>query len=191
MFANSRRAEQLSLHSQQSIVVTVEDSVLRTEMADLESQEEDASKSILFFKSMSWLGQIRSHRRDETWCASLLQTFFSSSMDDAHGGIQIPVIVEKPFATCGCKKFQLDPLGDHLNTCATHSGVKKLTKRHTTGWLIKLLTFFARHIRLKHNRWLKAEVNIVMTSAHGISIERGGPGAIGAGSPNCQRQSWE
>jgi hypothetical protein len=28
-------------------------------------------------------------------------------------------------------------------------------KRHTTGWLIKLLTFFARHIRLKHSRWLK------------------------------------
>ena len=71
MFAGSRRAEQLSLHSQQRIVATVEDSVLRTEMADLESQEEDAPKRILFFKPMSWLGQIRSHRRDETWSASL------------------------------------------------------------------------------------------------------------------------
>ena len=70
MFAGSRRAEQLSLHSQQRIVPTVEDSVLRTEMTDLESQEEDAPKCILFFKPMSWLGQIRSHRRDETWSAS-------------------------------------------------------------------------------------------------------------------------
>jgi hypothetical protein len=67
MFVDSRRAEQLSLHSQQCIVVTVEDSVLRTEMTGLESQEEDAPKRILFFKTMSWLGQIRSHRRDETW----------------------------------------------------------------------------------------------------------------------------
>ena len=50
MFAGSRRAEQLSLHSQQRIVATVEDSVLRTEMAGLESQEEDDPKCILFFK---------------------------------------------------------------------------------------------------------------------------------------------
>jgi hypothetical protein len=71
MFAVSRRVEQLSLHSQQHIVATVEDSVLRTEMTGLESQEEDAPKRILFFKSMSWLGQIRSHRGDETWSASL------------------------------------------------------------------------------------------------------------------------
>jgi hypothetical protein len=40
-------------------------------MDDLESQEEDDPKGILFFKSMSWLGQIRSHRRDETWSVSL------------------------------------------------------------------------------------------------------------------------
>ncbi len=53
MFAVSRRVEQLSLCSQQRIVVTVEDSVLRTEMVDRESQEEDAPKCILFFKPMS------------------------------------------------------------------------------------------------------------------------------------------
>ena len=41
MFVGSRYAEQLNLHSQQRIVATVEDSVLRTEMTDLESQEED------------------------------------------------------------------------------------------------------------------------------------------------------
>jgi hypothetical protein len=87
-------------------VATVEDSVLRTEMTGLESQEEDAPKRILF--------------RDETWSDSLWQTFFSTSMVD-----QIPVIAEKPLATCGYRKFQLDPLGDHLNTCTTHSGVKK------------------------------------------------------------------
>jgi hypothetical protein len=120
MFAGSRRAEQLSLCSQQRIVATVEDSVLRTEMTDLESQEEDASNRILFFKAMSWLGQIRPHRRDETWSASLWQTFLSTSM-----GTQIPVITEKPLPACGCRKFQIDPLGDHLSTCTTHSGAKK------------------------------------------------------------------
>ncbi len=104
MFAGSRHAELLSLRSQQRTVATVEDSVLRTEMAGLESQEEDAPKCILkrilFFKPMSWLGQIRPHRRDEAWSASLWQTFFVITM-----GAQIPVIAEKPLATGGCKKF--------------------------------------------------------------------------------------
>jgi hypothetical protein len=70
-YVGSRQAEQLSLRSQQRVVVTVEESVLKTEMTDLESQEEDAPQRILFFKPMSWLGQIRSHRRDESWSASL------------------------------------------------------------------------------------------------------------------------
>jgi hypothetical protein len=70
-FASSRRAEQLCVRSQQRIVATVEDSVLRTEMSGLESQEENAPKRILWFKPMSWLGQIRPHRRDEAGSASL------------------------------------------------------------------------------------------------------------------------
>jgi hypothetical protein len=74
MFPGSRLTEQLSLHSQQRVVVTVEESVLKTEMTGLESQEEDDPKRLLFFKSMSWLGQIRSHRRDESWSVSLWQT---------------------------------------------------------------------------------------------------------------------
>jgi hypothetical protein len=53
MFAGSRRAEQFSLSSQQRLVATVEESVLKTEMAGLESQEEDDPKCILFFKSMT------------------------------------------------------------------------------------------------------------------------------------------
>jgi hypothetical protein len=61
----------LSSRSQQRVVATVEESVLKTEMAGLESQEEDDPKRILFFKPMSWLGQIRPHRRDESWSASL------------------------------------------------------------------------------------------------------------------------
>jgi hypothetical protein len=87
MFADSHRAEQLSLRSQQRILATVENSVLRTEMTGIESQEEDDPKRILFFKPMSWLGQMRTHRRDETWSASLWQTFYSAAM-----GAQIPVI---------------------------------------------------------------------------------------------------
>ena len=71
MFPGSRRAEQFNLRSQQSIVDTVEESVLRMEMTGLESQEEDAPKCFLFFNPMSWLGQIRPHRRDESWSASL------------------------------------------------------------------------------------------------------------------------
>ena len=70
-FVVSRRAEQLRLRTQQRIIASAEDSVLRTEMTNLESQEEDAPKRVLWFKPMSWLGQIRPHRRDEAWNASL------------------------------------------------------------------------------------------------------------------------
>jgi hypothetical protein len=45
--------EQLSSRCQQRVVATVEQSVLRTEMADLESQEEDTPKRVLFYKPMS------------------------------------------------------------------------------------------------------------------------------------------
>ncbi len=42
---------------------------------------------------------------------------------------QIPVIPEEPLPACGCRKFHLDVLGDHLCTCTTHSGVKKAHDR--------------------------------------------------------------
>jgi hypothetical protein len=40
-------------------------------------------------------------------------------------GAQIPVIAEKPLAVCGCRKFGIETLGDHLCTCTAHSGAKK------------------------------------------------------------------
>ena len=70
-FAVSRRAEKLRLRVQQRVIATVEDSVLRTEMENLESDEEDGSRRVLWYKSMSWLGQIRPHHRDETWSVDL------------------------------------------------------------------------------------------------------------------------
>ena len=59
-FAVSRRAEQLRLRTQQRIIATAEDSVLRTKMANLESQEEDAHKRVHWFKLMSWLEHVTS-----------------------------------------------------------------------------------------------------------------------------------
>ena len=50
-------------------------------------------------------------------------------------GAQIPVMEEKPLVTCGCRKFQLDPLGDHLNTCTTHSGANK-----AHDWMVDEIT---------------------------------------------------
>jgi hypothetical protein len=63
--------KKMSPSSQQRVVATVEESVLKMEMAGLESQEEDAPQRILFFKPMSWLGKISPHRRDESWSGSL------------------------------------------------------------------------------------------------------------------------
>jgi hypothetical protein len=50
-----------------------------------------------------------------------IHTIFSTSMD-----AQIPMFVEKPLVSCGCKKFKVDSLGDHLSTCTSHSGPKKV-----------------------------------------------------------------
>ncbi len=55
-FVGSHRQEQLSSRCQQRVVATVEESVLRTEMVGLESQEEDAPQRVLFYKPMTWLG---------------------------------------------------------------------------------------------------------------------------------------
>jgi hypothetical protein len=52
-FVVSRRAEQLRLRAQQRIVATVEDSVFRTEMENLESREADAPRRVSWFKPMS------------------------------------------------------------------------------------------------------------------------------------------
>ena len=30
-----------------------------------------------------------------------------------------------PLSACGCKKFVIDALGDHVSTCTTHLGAKK------------------------------------------------------------------
>ena len=43
----------LSFRTQQRIIATAEDSVLRTEMDNLEPQDEDAPKLVLSFKPMS------------------------------------------------------------------------------------------------------------------------------------------
>jgi hypothetical protein len=57
----------------------------------------------------------------------------------------------------------------------------RVSKRHTTGWLIKLLTFFAQHIRLKHSRWLHIFLNIhpvyIVSCVSMITTEGEEPGA--------------
>ena len=52
-------------------MVTVEDSVLRTEMGTLESQEEEDPKRVLWYKPLGFLGVIRPHLRDDVWSVSL------------------------------------------------------------------------------------------------------------------------
>jgi hypothetical protein len=63
---------------------------------------------------------MRPHRRDEAWSASLWQTFVASCVC-----ANIPALTELPLSACGCRKFQIDTLGDHLCTCTAHSGAKK------------------------------------------------------------------
>jgi hypothetical protein len=76
-------------------------------------------------------------------------------------GAQIPMFAEKPFVSCGCKKFKVDALGDHLNTLFVP--ITRVPRRLTTGRLVNLLTFFTQHIQQKLNRWLEAGDSIVGT----------------------------
>ncbi len=46
---------------------------------------------------------------------------------------------EVPLSACGCRKFQIDPLEDHLCTCTAHSGVKK-----TYDWVVDQITVLFR-----------------------------------------------
>jgi hypothetical protein len=160
-------------------VATVEESVLRTEMTDLESQEEDAPKRVLFFKPMSWLGQIRPHRRDESWSASLWQKFFSTSMST-----QIPVIAEQPLGVCGCRKFRVDALGDHLCTCTAHSGAKK-----AHDWAVdQLADLFRTTHKAKTQQVVKKPGSSLWgRGASGISGECGELCAVGPGPPHRPR----
>ena len=65
---------------------------------------------------------------------------------------QIPTIAEKPLATCGYRKFQLDPLGDHLNTCTVHSCAKK-----THDWMVdQLVDLFRTTYKVKTQKVVKS-----------------------------------
>ena len=79
MFPGSCHVEQLLLCSQQHMVTTVEDYVVRTEMVDLESQEEDNPKCILFFKPM----RMRMGLRRSNEC-TLCQRDWKQREDDQH-----------------------------------------------------------------------------------------------------------
>ena len=77
-------------------MATVEDSVLCVEMGDLESQEEDDPKRILWYKPIGFLGVIRPHHRDESWSAGLWQSFFATCV-----GAHIPDLEDLSLSTGG------------------------------------------------------------------------------------------
>ncbi len=50
----------------------------------------------------------------------VLLAFFATCV-----GATIPALTELPLSACGCKKFSIDTLGDHVSTCTSLSGAKK------------------------------------------------------------------
>ena len=97
---------------------------------------------------MSWLGQIRPHRRDESWSVGLWQAFFASCV-----GATVPALAELPLSACGCKKkIAVDALGDHVATCTTHSGSRK-----THDWEVQQLAdLFRTTHRVKTERVVRS-----------------------------------
>jgi len=102
-------------------------------------------------------------------------------------GAQIPVIEEKPLAVCGSRKFQMDPLGDHLYTCTVHSGAKK-----AHDWAVdQLADLFRMTHKVKTQQVLKSRGQYCGILSQRESSQRGGTVAIGVGSPYHPRQSWD
>ena len=63
--------------------------------------------------------------------------------------------------SCGWTKFTCDVLGDHVNTCTVHSGVKKDL---TIGQSRNSLIYFTQHTGKRLRRWLRVGVSDVVTS---------------------------
>jgi hypothetical protein len=118
-------------------------------MAGHESQEVDAPKRILFFKPMSWLGQIRPHCRDEAWSVSLWQTFFAMTM-----GAQISVIAEKPLAVIASGLWLQSFSLMRWETISVLVPLIRVPKRLMTGRLSNWLTFSALRIQPRRNTTL-------------------------------------
>jgi hypothetical protein len=95
-------------------------------------------------------------------------------------GALIPVIAEKPLAACGCKKFQIDALDDHLCTRTTYSGAKK-----ADDWAVhQLADLFRTTHKVKTQQVAKAGVGIVGHRAGCIPCECGGPNVFGPALPH-------
>ncbi len=57
-FLVSRRAEQFRLCVKERVVTTVEESVLREEMENFESQEEDTLERVIWYTPMTWMDRL-------------------------------------------------------------------------------------------------------------------------------------
>ncbi len=98
---------------------------------------------------------------------------------------QIPLIADKPLAVCGCHKFKIDALGDHLCTCTAHSGAKK-AHDWTVGQLADLF-------RTTHTAKTRAKTQQVVRSRGqhcgdvelvGYLANAAGPVTFGPGPPH-------
>ncbi len=96
-------------------------------------------------------------------------------------GAQIPAIAEKPLATCGCRKFQLDPLVDHLNTCTAHSGAKK-----THDWMVDQVADFFRKTH-KPGAIGDGPPDSSRQNASGVQLAQTNPGVPVPRPTQCER----
>jgi hypothetical protein len=102
-------------------------------------------------------------------------------------GTQIPVIAENPLVACGCRKFQIVTMGDHLCTCTGHSGPKKVH-----DWVVDQLAelFLTTHtVKLQHITKSRGrhcgDVELTVYLANTVGPVR--TGVFGAGSPHRPR----
>jgi len=76
----------------------------------------------LNWSPLSWLADMSAHRPVTRFSLDLWMSFFCRSM-----GAPIPMLQAHAVARtmCACKKFSLDPHGDHVLTCKKHTGATR------------------------------------------------------------------
>ena len=98
--------------------------------------------------------------------------------------------MEQPLSVCGCKKFDIDALGDHVSTCTAHSGVQK-----DHDWVVDQIAdlFRTTHkvktqevVKNRGHRYGDNELSDYLANASG-SVSQTGP-KFGPGSPHRPRQ---
>jgi len=96
---------------------------------------------------LSWMPDMSAQRPVTRFSLDLWMSFFCRSM-----GVPIPMLQVHAVAwtMCSCKKFALDPKGNHVLTCQKYTGATR-GHNHVMDVLVQLARNTGYSVRVNHN----------------------------------------